>query len=78
MLENKAHLLKAGYTLQELTRTLWEYEHVITEDRIEKEKSRKKLEQEFFEIKSIIKLQAWWQVTMIWKETDGFKYLRRT
>ncbi|XP_008706632.1 dynein regulatory complex protein 9 isoform X3 [Ursus maritimus] len=50
-----------------------EYEQVIVEDRIEKEKIRKKIEQDDLELKSIIKLQAWWRGTMVRKETGGFR-----
>lgn len=37
---------------------LREYEQVIIEDRIEKERNKKKLEQELFELKSIIKVKS--------------------
>ncbi|XP_066097567.1 dynein regulatory complex protein 9 isoform X3 [Saccopteryx bilineata] len=50
-----------------------EYEQVITEDRIEKEKIKRKVEQSTLELKSIIKLQAWWRGTMVRNEIGGFK-----
>ncbi|XP_059955380.1 dynein regulatory complex protein 9 isoform X2 [Mesoplodon densirostris] len=50
-----------------------EYEQVIIEDRIKKEKTRKKIEQDHLELKSIIKLQAWWRGTVVRKEIGGFK-----
>ncbi|VCX42166.1 unnamed protein product, partial [Gulo gulo] len=59
--------------LQELARTIREYEQVIIEDRLEKEKTRKKREQDDLELKSIIKLQAWWRGTMVRREIGGFR-----
>ncbi|KAM9089439.1 dynein regulatory complex protein 9 isoform 2-T4 [Megaptera novaeangliae] len=50
-----------------------EYEQVIIEDRIEKEKTRKKIEQDHLELKSSLKLQAWWRGTVVRKEIGGFK-----
>ncbi|XP_054336574.1 dynein regulatory complex protein 9 isoform X2 [Pongo pygmaeus] len=50
-----------------------EYEQVIIEDRIEKERSKKKVEQDLLELKSVIKLQAWWRGTMIRREIGGFR-----
>lgn len=40
---------------------------------MEKEKSRKKLEQEILELKSILKLQAWWRGTVVRKEIGRFR-----
>ncbi|XP_012383486.1 dynein regulatory complex protein 9 isoform X2 [Dasypus novemcinctus] len=59
--------------LQDLAKMLREYEQVIIEDRIEKETTRKKIEQDGLKLKSIIKLQAWWRGTVIRKEIGGFK-----
>ncbi|XP_029400623.1 dynein regulatory complex protein 9 [Mus pahari] len=50
-----------------------EYEQVIIEDRIEKEKTRKKLEQDDLELRSIVKLQAWWRGSVVRKEIGNFK-----
>ncbi|XP_073660222.1 dynein regulatory complex protein 9 isoform X3 [Tursiops truncatus] len=50
-----------------------EYEQVIIEDRIEKEKTRKKIERDHLELESSIKLQAWWRGTVVRKEIGGFK-----
>lgn len=76
--QNELNALKAAKAtdlshLQELARTIREYEQVIIEDRIEKEKTRKKLEQDDLELKSIVKLQAWWRGTVVRKEIGGFK-----
>ncbi|XP_017654986.1 dynein regulatory complex protein 9 isoform X2 [Nannospalax galili] len=59
--------------LQDLAKMIREYEQVITEDQIEKEKIRKKIEQDELELKSIIKLQAWWRGTVVRREIGGFK-----
>uniref|UniRef100_A0A452T808 Dynein regulatory complex protein 9 n=1 Tax=Ursus maritimus TaxID=29073 RepID=A0A452T808_URSMA len=78
MKQNELNALKAARAsdlahLQDLAKTIREYEQVIVEDRIEKEKIRKKIEQDDLELKSIIKLQAWWRGTMVRKETGGFR-----
>lgn len=76
--QNELNALKAAKAtdlshLQELAKTIREYEQVIIEDRIEKEKTRRKLEQDDLELKSIVKLQAWWRGTVVRKEIGGFK-----
>ncbi|XP_026643312.1 dynein regulatory complex protein 9 [Microtus ochrogaster] len=76
--QNELNALKAAKAadlshLQELAKTIREYEQVIIEDRMEKEKTRKKLEQDDLELKSIVKLQAWWRGTVVRKEIGGFK-----
>ncbi|XP_045857428.1 dynein regulatory complex protein 9 isoform X2 [Meles meles] len=78
MKQNELNALKAAKAsdlahLQELARTIREYEQVIIEDRLEKEKTRKKREQDDLELKSIIKLQAWWRGTMVRREIGGFR-----
>ncbi|XP_013965768.1 dynein regulatory complex protein 9 isoform X2 [Canis lupus baileyi] len=78
MKQNELNALKSAKAsdlahLQELAKTIREYEQVIIEDRTEKEKTRKKIEQEDLELKSIIKLQAWWRGTMVRREIGGFK-----
>ncbi|XP_061049177.1 dynein regulatory complex protein 9 isoform X1 [Eubalaena glacialis] len=78
MKQNELNALKAAKAsdlahLQELAKTIREYEQVIIEDRIEKEKTRKKIEQDHLELKSSIKLQAWWRGTVVRKEIGGFK-----
>ncbi|XP_059543562.1 dynein regulatory complex protein 9 isoform X7 [Myotis daubentonii] len=54
-----------------------EYEHVIIEDRIEKEKNKKQIEQSLLELKSIIKLQAWWRGIIVRNEIGGFRMPRK-
>ncbi|KAK7480454.1 hypothetical protein BaRGS_00028271, partial [Batillaria attramentaria] len=44
-----------------------EYEQVVVEDRIEKEKARRKQEQEAIELRACIKMQAWWRGVMVRK-----------
>ncbi|XP_036706477.1 dynein regulatory complex protein 9 [Balaenoptera musculus] len=78
MKQNELNALKAAKAsdlahLQELAKTIREYEQVIIEDRIEKEKTRKKIEQDHLELKSSLKLQAWWRGTVVRKEIGGFK-----
>lgn len=76
--QNELNALKAAKAtdlshLQDLAKMIREYEQVIIEDRMEKEKTRKKLEQDDLELKSIVKLQAWWRGTVIRREIGGFK-----
>lgn len=76
--QNELNALKAAKAsdlahLQDLAKTIREYEQVIIEDRIEKEKTRKKLEQDDLELRSIVKLQAWWRGTVVRKEIGNFK-----
>ncbi|XP_024610537.1 IQ domain-containing protein G [Neophocaena asiaeorientalis asiaeorientalis] len=78
MKQNELNALKAAKAsdlahLQELAKTIREYEQVIIEDRIEKEKTRKKIEQDHLELESSIKLQAWWRGTVVRKEIGGFR-----
>ncbi|XP_012332047.2 dynein regulatory complex protein 9 isoform X2 [Aotus nancymaae] len=42
--------------LQDLAKTIREYEQIIAADRIEKEKSRKKVERDLLELKSVLKI----------------------
>ncbi|XP_070173058.1 dynein regulatory complex protein 9-like [Littorina saxatilis] len=58
--------------LQELTKLYKEYEQVVVEDRIEKEKVRRKEEQEGIELRACIKLQAWWRGVMVRKGFGAF------
>ncbi|XP_055255613.1 dynein regulatory complex protein 9 isoform X2 [Moschus berezovskii] len=78
MKQNELNALKSAKAsdlahLQDLAKTIREYEQVIIEDRIEKEKTRKKREQDDLELRSIIKLQAWWRGTVVRREIGGFK-----
>ena len=61
----KASQAKDLIRLQELTKLYAEYEQVVVEDRIEKEKARRKAEQEAEELKSAIHLQSWFRGIMV-------------
>lgn len=70
--ERELNLLKTAKAkdverLQDLTRLYKEYEQVVVEDRIEKEKARRKAEQEALELKATVKIQAWWRGIMVRK-----------
>ncbi|XP_027701053.1 dynein regulatory complex protein 9 isoform X2 [Vombatus ursinus] len=78
MKQNELNSLKSAKasdlaTLQDLAKQLREFEQVIIEDRLEKEKARKKIDQDALELKSIIKLQAWWRGTMVRRELGNFR-----
>ncbi|XP_051005769.1 dynein regulatory complex protein 9 [Acomys russatus] len=80
--QNELNALKAAKAtdlahLQDLAKMIRECEQVIIEDRIEKEKTRRKLEQDDLELKSIVKLQAWWRGTVVRREIGGFKLPRK-
>ncbi|XP_008061879.1 IQ domain-containing protein G [Carlito syrichta] len=83
MKQNELNALKAAKAsdlthLQDLAKMIREFEQVIIEDRVEKERNRKKIEQDLLELKSIIKLQAWWRGTMVRKEIGGFRLPKDT
>ncbi|KAM7321939.1 hypothetical protein ACRRTK_018780 [Alexandromys fortis] len=69
--ENRVHMEIEMFLKKE--QQIREYEQVIIEDRVEKEKTRRKLEQDDLELKSILKLQAWWRGTVVRREIGGFK-----
>ncbi|KAM9224707.1 dynein regulatory complex protein 9 [Dugong dugon] len=78
MKQNELNALKAAKAsdlahLQDLAKLIREYEQVIIEDRAEQEKARKKMEQEDLELRSALKLQAWWRGTVIRHEIGSFK-----
>ncbi|XP_060226248.1 dynein regulatory complex protein 9 isoform X2 [Meriones unguiculatus] len=80
--QNELNALKAAKAtdlshLQELAKMIREYEQVIIEDRLEKERTRRKMEQDELELKSIVKLQAWWRGTVIRREIGTFRLPRR-
>lgn len=58
--------------LQELTKLYKEYEQIVVEDRIDKEKARRKADQEAIELRSAIKIQAWWRGIMVRKGFGPF------
>ncbi|XP_013389492.1 IQ domain-containing protein G-like [Lingula anatina] len=51
--------------IAELKKLYEEYEQVVVEDRIDKEKARRKAQQEEIELKNATKLQAWWRGVMV-------------
>lgn len=51
--------------LNELIKLYSEYENVVLEDRIEKEKARRKAEQEAEELKAAVSIQAWFRGVMV-------------
>ncbi|EDO39999.1 predicted protein [Nematostella vectensis] len=58
--------------LQELTQKYTEYEKVVIEDRVEKEKARRQAEQEAEELKAIIRLQSWWRGVMVRRQLGPY------
>lgn len=63
----KASKAKDLDKLQELTKLYKEYEQVVVEDRIEKEKARRKADQEAIELRAAIRVQSWWRGVMVRK-----------
>ncbi|KAE8603526.1 hypothetical protein XENTR_v10014356 [Xenopus tropicalis] len=59
--------------LQELATKCKDFEKVITEDRLEKEKAQMHKMQEMKELASVIKLQAWWRGVMVRKGLGSYK-----
>ncbi|XP_036302993.1 dynein regulatory complex protein 9 isoform X7 [Pipistrellus kuhlii] len=73
--ENQIHMEIEIFLRRE--QQIREYEQVIIEDRIEKEKNKKQIEQTALELKSIIKLQAWWRGIIVRNEIGGFRMPKR-
>uniref|UniRef100_A0A8C5RUP5 Dynein regulatory complex protein 9 n=1 Tax=Laticauda laticaudata TaxID=8630 RepID=A0A8C5RUP5_LATLA len=63
--------------LMELAKQCRACEQAIIEDRKEKEKARKKVEQDALEMKSILKLQAWWRGMMVRRFLGPYKNLKK-
>ncbi|XP_032081713.1 dynein regulatory complex protein 9 [Thamnophis elegans] len=63
--------------LQELAKQCLACEQAIIEDRKEKENARKKVEQDALEMKSILKLQAWWRGMMVRRFLGPYKNLKK-
>uniref|UniRef100_A0A8C5QPK2 Dynein regulatory complex protein 9 n=1 Tax=Leptobrachium leishanense TaxID=445787 RepID=A0A8C5QPK2_9ANUR len=59
--------------LQTLAEQYKEHERVIIEDRLEKEKARQEKRQAQLELKSTIKIQAWWRGIMVRKGLGPYK-----
>ncbi|CAB3983797.1 IQ domain-containing G-like, partial [Paramuricea clavata] len=63
--------------LQELTQKYSEYEKVVIEDRIEKEKIRRQAEQEEEELKAAINIQSWWRGVMVRKQLGPYNLKKK-
>ncbi|KAJ6655517.1 hypothetical protein lerEdw1_005095 [Lerista edwardsae] len=63
--------------LQELAKQCLLCEQAIIEDRKEKEAARKKVEQDALEMKSVLKLQAWWRGMMVRRFLGPYKALKK-
>ncbi|XP_063772639.1 dynein regulatory complex protein 9 isoform X5 [Pseudophryne corroboree] len=59
--------------LQDLAKQYTEYEKVIIEDRLEKEKAQQQKKQKKLELASAIKIQAWWRGMMVRKGLGPYK-----
>ncbi|NXH10587.1 DRC9 protein, partial [Bucco capensis] len=53
------------------------FEETIIRDRAEKEARRRQIEQDALELKSILKLQAWWKGTMVRRHLGPYKALKK-
>jgi len=68
----KASKAKDLERLKELTKLYSEYEQVVVEDRIEKEKARRKAELEAEELKAAVRVQSWWRGVMVRKQLGPY------
>ncbi|XP_009877649.1 PREDICTED: IQ domain-containing protein G-like, partial [Apaloderma vittatum] len=80
--DNELEALKAAKAnnsemLQTLAKECQMFEETIISDRAEKEARRRQLEQDALELKSILKLQAWWRGTMVRRNLGPYKALRK-
>ncbi|NXJ73582.1 DRC9 protein, partial [Trogon melanurus] len=80
--DNELEALKASRAnnlamLQRLAKECQMFEETIISDRAEKEERRRQLEQDALELKSILKLQAWWRGTMVRRNLGPYKALRK-
>ncbi|NWS60188.1 DRC9 protein, partial [Chunga burmeisteri] len=64
--------------LQRLAKECQTFEETIISDRTEKEAKRRQLEQDALELKSILKLQAWWRGTMVRRNLGPYQALRKS
>ncbi|NXJ02557.1 DRC9 protein, partial [Psophia crepitans] len=71
---SKANNLEMLQRLAEECRT---FEETIISDWAEKEAKRRELEQDALELKSILKLQAWWRGTMVRRNLGPYQALRK-
>ncbi|NXQ79849.1 DRC9 protein, partial [Nyctibius grandis] len=63
--------------LQRLAKECQTFEETIISDRAEKEAKRRQLEQDALELKSILKLQAWWKGTMVRRNLGPYQALKK-
>ncbi|XP_037262841.1 dynein regulatory complex protein 9 isoform X2 [Falco rusticolus] len=63
--------------LQRIAKECQTFEETIISDRAEKEAKRRQLEQDALELKSILKLQAWWRATMVRRSLGPYQALRK-
>ncbi|XP_076197288.1 dynein regulatory complex protein 9 [Aptenodytes patagonicus] len=63
--------------LQRLAKECQMFEEAIISDRAEKKAKRRQLEQDALELKSILKLQAWWRGTMVRRNLGPHQALRK-
>ncbi|NXF30002.1 DRC9 protein, partial [Nyctibius bracteatus] len=63
--------------LQRLAKECQTFEETIISDRAEKEAERRQLEQDALELKSILKLQAWWKGTMVRRNLGPYQALKK-
>nr|XP_038039555.1 dynein regulatory complex protein 9 isoform X2 [Anas platyrhynchos] len=72
--ESKANNLEM---LQRFASECQMFEETIIADRAEKEAKRRKLERDALELKSILKLQAWWRGTMVRRYLGPYQNLKK-
>ncbi|XP_021250748.1 IQ domain-containing protein G isoform X2 [Numida meleagris] len=72
--ESKAKNLEM---LQRFASECWTFEETIIADRAQKEAERRKRERDALELKSILKLQAWWRGTMVRRNLGPYQNLRK-
>ncbi|XP_015727166.1 dynein regulatory complex protein 9 isoform X2 [Coturnix japonica] len=70
--ESKAKNLEM---LQKFASECWTFEETIIADRARREAERRKREQDELELKSILKLQAWWKGTMVRRNLGPYQNL---
>ncbi|OXB62083.1 hypothetical protein ASZ78_010488 [Callipepla squamata] len=73
----KASKAKNLEMLQRFASECWTFEETIIADRAQKEAERRKGEQDALELKSILKLQAWWRGTMVRRNLGPYQNLRK-
>ncbi|XP_051482797.1 dynein regulatory complex protein 9 isoform X2 [Apus apus] len=64
--------------LQKIAKECQVFEETIISDRAEREARKKQLEQDALELKSILKLQAWWRGVMVRRNLGPYQALKKT